>query len=423
MKLLEQRGLTWGGLVKLFINNFRESGVRVTLRKALGQLSRTDVSFDIDRYRKWFVRYNTQTGTRAPALFASPSVIVIGSLDIPQCKKYRVMQKVEYFSARSIPCEYAEYRDLTRAFSGMQLATVAILYRVPMGPEYEALKQEADRLGLPLYYDIDDPIFDEATYRDNRNLDVLSAREREHLLAQIPGYKRVMEDVGRVIVSTAGMSERVRSVTNVDTVIVWPNLIDSATQNIFEQLPLHKAAANDQIALGYFSGSRAHDLDLDLVAGVLAKLLESDPRLQLYLGGYTSLPASLADLGDRITFLGFMSYHAYLENLAAMDIHIVPLLIDQFNACKSGIRYLEASMCTVPTVASSVGQFTEMIEDGVTGFLCSSPEDWQQALTELTQNPQRRLDMAQAARLSVLASHCLSNERYDTLAGEIVDVA
>jgi glycosyltransferase involved in cell wall biosynthesis len=232
-----------------------------------------------------------------------------------------------------------------------------------------------------------------------------------------------MEDVGRVIVSTAGMSERVRSVTNVDAVIVWPNLIDSATQNIFEQLPLHKAAANDQIALGYFSGSRAHDLDLDLVAGVLANLLESDSRLQLYLGGYTSLPASLADLGDRITFLGFMSYHAYLEHLAAMDIHIVPLLIDRFNACKSGIRYLEASMCNVPTVASTVGQFTEMIDDGVTGFLCSTPEDWQQALTELTENPQRRLAMAQAARLSVLASHSLSNERYDTLAGAIIDVA
>jgi glycosyltransferase involved in cell wall biosynthesis len=74
-------------------------------------------------------------------------------------------------------------------------------------------------------------------------------------------------------------------------------------------------------------------------------------------------------------------------------------------------------------VASTVGQFTEMIDDGVTGFLCSTPEDWQQALTELTENPQRRLAMAQAARLSVLASHSLSNERYDTLAGAIIDVA
>jgi len=423
VKLLEQRGLTWSGLIKLFINNFRESGVRVTLRKALGQLSRTDVSFDIDRYRKWFSRNNTENGSRAAALFSSPAVIIIGSLDIPQCKKYRVMQKVEYFSVRGIPCEYAEYRDLTRAFSGMQLATVVILYRVPAGVEFDALKQEADRLGLTLFYDIDDPIFDELAYGDNRNLEALSVRERESLLAQIPGYKRVMEDVGRVIVSTNGMRECVNRATTVDTVLVWPNLIDSATENIFEQLPSRQLAGDDTIVLGYFSGSRAHDSDLDLIAEVLVGVLKSDSRLQLYLGGYTRLPAALAQLSERVTFLGFMSYHAYLENLSAMDIHLVPLLIDRFNDCKSGIRYLEASMCQVPTVASHVGQFTEMIEDGATGFLCETKEDWQGALDALINDPELRERMALAARAQVLAMHSLASERFNSLGEVITDVA
>jgi glycosyltransferase involved in cell wall biosynthesis len=423
VKLLEQRGLTWSGLVKLFINNFRESGVRVTVRKALGQLSRTDVSFDIDRYRKWFWRYNTENGARAAELFSSPAVIIIGSLDIPQCKKYRVMQKVEYFTSREISCEYAEYRDLTRAFSGMQLATVLILYRVPSGPEFEALQEEAERLGLTVFYDIDDPIFDEVAYGDNRNLDALSVREREALLAQIPGYKRVMEAVGRVIVSTNGMRERVKSATSVDTVLVWPNLIDSATENIFEQLPARQVADGDTIALGYFSGSRAHDSDLDLIADVLAELLRSDSRLQLYLGGYTRLPAALNELSERVTFLGFMSYHAYLENMAAMDIHLVPLLIDRFNACKSGIRYLEASMCRVPTVASRVGQFTEMIEDGTTGFLCNSTDDWRHAIDLLINDPGRRMQMARAAREEVRATHSLASECFNTLGEVITDVA
>jgi glycosyltransferase involved in cell wall biosynthesis len=64
-----------------------------------------------------------------------------------------------------------------------------------------------------------------------------------------------------------------------------------------------------------------------------------------------------------------------------------------------------------------------MIEDGVTGFLCSSSEDWQQALVALIDNPQRRLEMAQAAQLSVIANHSLAGERYDRLGGEIIDVA
>lgn len=419
MKLLQQRGLTWSGLLRLFINNFRESGVRVTLRKALAQLSRTDVSFDIDRYQLWFSRYKTEEGARAVQLFRSPSVVVIGALDIPQCKKYRVLQKVEYFSRRDIPCEYTEYRDLTRAFSMMQLATVVILYRVPAGQELDALLQEAERLGLKVYYDIDDPIFDETSYGENRNLDSLTAVERDHLLAQAPSYRSVMERIGRVIVSTSGMRELVNASTAVDDVLVWPNLVDSATRSVFEQLSPARDAAADHIVLGYFSGSRAHDSDLEQVAGVLSKLLRDHNHLQIHLGGYTQLPADLAEFSDRITFLGFMSYHAYLEHLADVDIHLVPLLIDRFNACKSGIRYLEASMCKVPTVASEVGQFTEMIADGKTGFLCQSSEDWQNSLGKLVNDAQLRRQMADAAHASVVSNYALDGSLYNDL-GEVI---
>ena len=423
MKLLEQRGLTWSGLFRLFLNNFRESGVRVTLKKALAQLTRADVSFDIDRYRKWFSRYSTEEGTGAGVLFRKPSVVVIGALDIPQCKKYRVMQKVEYFAARDIPCDYTEYRDLTRAFSIMQLATVAILYRVPAGLELDALLQEAARLGLRVYYDIDDPIFDETSYRQNRNLESLSIREREHLLGQIPAYREVMQRIGSVIVSTSGMRERVQSATSVDEVIVWPNLIDSATRSVFQQLVPPERVESGQLILGYFSGSRAHDFDLEQVASVLAGLLADHDEVQIHLGGYTRLPADLEPFESRVTFLGFMSYHAYLERLSAVDIHIVPLVIDQFNDCKSGIRYLEASMCKVPTVASEVGQFTEMIEQGETGFLCRSEEDWRANLETLIANPGRRREIADAAHAVVNADYALTSTRYQHLGEAVTHVS
>ena len=104
MRFLEQRGLTWSGLVTLLINNFRESGMRVTLKKAVAQLGRSDVNFDIDRYQSWFGRYDTDGCRPAASLFESASVVMVGALDIPQCKKYRVMQKVEFFSRRNISC-------------------------------------------------------------------------------------------------------------------------------------------------------------------------------------------------------------------------------------------------------------------------------------------------------------------------------
>ena len=205
MKILAQRGLTWSGLIRLLSANLRESGVRVTGRKIMAQLLRSEVSFDIERYTRWFERHGIDGASPAGDVFGAPAVAIIGALDIPQCKKYRVLQKVEYFSLRGIACEYCDYRDLSQAFSLMQLATVVIFYRLPQGPSSAALIEEALRLGLETYYDIDDPIFDREVYQANRNLDSLSAAERDALLAQAPAYRQTMEQVGQVIVSTEGM--------------------------------------------------------------------------------------------------------------------------------------------------------------------------------------------------------------------------
>ena len=150
MKILAQRGLTWSGLIRLLSTNLRESGIRVTGRKIMAQLLRSEVSFDIERYTRWFERHGIEGASPAGDVFGAPAVAIIGALDIPQCKKYRVLQKVEYFSLRGIACEYCDYRDLSQAFSLMQLATVVIFYRLPQGPSSAALIDEALRLGQSL---------------------------------------------------------------------------------------------------------------------------------------------------------------------------------------------------------------------------------------------------------------------------------
>jgi glycosyltransferase involved in cell wall biosynthesis len=417
MKFLEQRGLTWSGLVTLLINNFRESGMRVTLKKAVAQLGRSDVNFDIDRYRSWFGRYDTDGCRPAASLFESASVVIVGSLDIPQCKKYRVMQKVEFFSRRNIFCTHAEYRDLTRSFSLMQLATVVIFYRLPAGLQADALIGEAKRLGLQMYYDIDDPIFDHDAYSENSNLKSLAASERNYLLAQIPSYKALMGQIGQLIVSTVGMRDLAeRTIAPETGILVWPNLIDSATRSAFEQLPSAAEKNEAIVTLGYFSGSRAHDHDLEVIAPVLSSLLQIYPQLQLCFGGYTVLPDCLADFNSRIRVIGFMSYPAYLDNLRNTDINLVPLLMDKFNQCKSGIRYLEASLCGVPTVASRIGQFTEMIASGETGYLCATTEQWQESLVAL-------IDDAALRKKIGLSAQCLVNERYDLLSADFSHLA
>jgi len=407
MKFLQKRGLTWSGLIRLVLSNIREGGFQVTLRKAFAHLVQTDGGFNVGLYTRWFSRHGLQAAAPAVELFAGERVVIIGALDIPQCRKYRVMQKVEYLNDCGIPCAYEDYRELNRAFSLLQLASVVVFYRLPNSEEGDALVAEAERLGLRAYYDIDDPIFDRACYAANRNLETLSQRERDALLAQVPDYAAIMRRVGRLIVSTSAMQELARRSLAADNVAVWPNLVDGAMLSVCEQLPPPAPRDDDSLWLGYFSGSRAHDRDFESIAAVLAELLQRHPRLRLLVGGFAQLPAVLRERGDSIRVAGHLSYPAYLENLRRVDVNLVPLLRDEFNACKSAIRFLEASLCGVPTVAADVGQFSELIRQGETGYLCADEVAWRDTLEHLIGDPEQRRRVGAAAREQVLETQRL----------------
>jgi glycosyltransferase involved in cell wall biosynthesis len=57
--------------------------------------------------------------------------------------------------------------------------------------------------------------------------------------------------------------------------------------------------------------------------------------------------------------------------------------------------------CGVPVVASAVGVNTEIIEDGVNGFLASTPEEWETKLHRLLIDAPLRARFAAAGRRTV----------------------
>ena len=53
--------------------------------------------------------------------------------------------------------------------------------------------------------------------------------------------------------------------------------------------------------------------------------------------------------------------------LSASDLFLMPSVQESF-----GLAALEAMACEVPVVASRIGGLPDLIEDGVTGFLCAA---------------------------------------------------
>ena len=409
MRFLQERGLSWGGLYRLVLANLRESGFSSTFRKAVAHLGQSGASFSLDRYARWYRRYGLEQAASPASLFAASKVVIVGALDIPQCKKYRVLQKVEYLTSKGIDVSYSEYRDIDRAFSMMQLATVMILYRVPDGETAQVLLAEADRLGLEVFYDIDDPIFDQDCYSLNRNLDTLARSEKAALLRQVPQYASIMSRVGQLIVSTEGMKRLAEESLEPRSVVVWPNLLDGASLSVFDNLAELQERSDDAVVLGYFSGSRAHDSDFETIVPVLIDLLARYDNLRLRIGGHVDLPSEFAPYASRIDVSRFLSYSAYLDVLRRVDINLVPLVPDGFNDCKSAIRYLEASLCGIPTVATAIGQFTELVTEGENGFLCRGEDQWLAAVGALVDSREKRERMGASARNHVMQTQRLTD--------------
>lgn len=85
-------------------------------------------------------------------------------------------------------------------------------------------------------------------------------------------------------------------------------------------------------------------------------------------------------------------------DLASADFGVSVLPDDGWSRGKCGLKVLQYMAAGLPVVANPIGVHREMILDGQTGFLVSSPEEWAAAVSRLASDPRLRRRMGQAAR-------------------------
>ena len=86
-----------------------------------------------------------------------------------------------------------------------------------------------------------------------------------------------------------------------------------------------------------------------------------------------------------------------------MDINLAPLeLNNPFTECKSSLKYFEAAILGVPTVASDLEPYRESIAQGKMATSAAPKREWFRCISRLIEEPSLREKMGSMARKDAL---------------------
>ena len=405
------RIIRWILLLRRFLASLREEGPRAALRKVrifVGMRLRgaapslfggPSASAEPHQYMLGLWSDMARGGGfhARPGPEMAPRIALIGDLNLAQCRKYRVEQLAEFWEAQGVGCEFAHYQDVPRVLRLMQQATHLCEYRLQVMPITTMFRYEARRLGLPVLYDIDDPLFSISAYETYGNMEEVAPGLKAHFLAEAPKYAEMMNGADLVTLSTPGLMEHAGQFTR-RPVYLRRNFADKDTLKRGAEAMAGRPAPDGLFRVVFASGSMGHEADFMEILAPLRDFILAAPERRLTILGHFKIEDLPEALAERTEHKRFVPYDRYLGALAACDVAVMPLRDDLFNRCKSGVRVIDAASVGLPSVVGTVGDLQALVEDGTTGIVARGPEDWRAALERLAGDPGRCRAMGRAAR-------------------------
>lgn len=150
-----------------------------------------------------------------------------------------------------------------------------------------------------------------------------------------------------------------------------------------------------------FAASPGREKDLLQLKDALQGLLDRNAKVVLEFVG---AEPKFFKWSERIRYFEPLNdYKAFIEFMQGRDwdIGLAPLSDSRSNDYKTNNKYREYGALGIPSVYSASVPYQESVENGVTGYVASSPEEWDAALSALAGSEDTRTAMSKAAHLDV----------------------
>jgi glycosyltransferase involved in cell wall biosynthesis len=333
----------------------------------------------------------------------------VNRLAVPHPPRFRIDHQIEQLESAGVSCQSVLIDNLSLKW--LALARVFVFYRCPTTPLVREFIKLAHIQQKKCVFDCDDLVFDAHFTNQLTYLQTMPEEERYQYDDGVWRYRETLELCDAAIASTNVLADQMKEVvpdTFVNRNTASVEMVARAESVLAKREAMAQANDNQHCVVGYFSGSMTHNEDFEMIAPALARVMSEHPEVTLTVAGMLQLTGELQPFSSRVRRVPFMGWRAMFEELAAIDINLAPLTEGVFNESKSENKWIEAALVRVPTLASDVGAFKDVVHDGIDGVL-TTPDEWYDKLTRLVVDRQWRRDLGRAAQSSVLADHVTAN--------------
>ena len=337
-------------------------------------------------------------------------ILVIGSQNLPQCWLYRVQQKVEFLSMAGYDAVAIDFGRVspTEIHEQLCFASHVIIFRLPAFSDVLMLTLYAKRLGVKLFYDIDDLIFDDRHFPGpfESYSGLIKRDTHTHLAMDNPLFQVAMAAAGDVIVSTQPLAEIARELlgpsarVQVHRNMVGPELAAAAT------LPRLRRD-DDKIRIFFGSGTLAHKAEFyEAVIPAIARIMAKRSKVELHLVGAFVAPTQLSRFASRIKVEpAGMEYGAYVGLIREADINIAVMEDSVAVDCKSELKWFEAGIFGIPSVVSPSRNHVDVLADRKDVLFARTTKEWHDELLRLVDRPAVRQRIGAEAKRKIEQSY------------------
>jgi glycosyltransferase involved in cell wall biosynthesis len=331
--------------------------------------------------------------------------------------RYRVFNALEQLRMAGVagtllPQDYDPDRVLSGQPSG---PSVLVIHRAPWDERLAALIDAARGQGMRVLYDIDDLVFEPIALPWVRALSRLSEAELDLYEDGLRRYFRALRSCDGVLTTTRALAAYAAA----------EGVPAFVHRNGLDQRSLDTARAarqarqrREETVLYYGAGTATHDVDFQACGPAIERLMHKYSSLHLVAQGDVHLGYGLDAFDNRVSRWPWMPWPDYFWGIAQADINVAPLeLGNPFCEVKSELKWFEAALMGIPTIASASEAFAEVIRPEENGFLAKTQTDWYNTLEDLINTPEKRRAVGAKAESDVLARYSP-----EAMGSQLVDV-